>query len=64
VNNDDPSVLHNVEIKDAAGASLVRGEPYIEGGKEIDYPVPAMAAGTYPFICTVHPTMTGTMTVQ
>ena len=49
------SVLHNVEIKDAAGASLFRGEPYIDGGQEIDYQVPPLAAGTYPFICTVHP---------
>ena len=28
------------------------------------YQVPALPAGTYPFVCTVHPTMTGTATLQ
>ena len=27
------------------------------------YDVPALAAGSYPFMCTVHPNMTGTLTV-
>ena len=29
-----------------------------------DYQVPALKAGTYPFVCIVHPNMTGTLTVQ
>ena len=28
------------------------------------YSVPALAAGTYTFICIVHPNMTGTLTVK
>ena len=28
------------------------------------YDVPALAAGPYAFVCTVHPSMTGTLTVQ
>jgi plastocyanin len=28
------------------------------------FEVPALAAGTYPFACTVHANMTGTLTAQ
>jgi plastocyanin len=28
------------------------------------YDVPALAAGTYEFVCTVHPNMRGTLTVE
>jgi cytochrome c oxidase subunit II len=62
-NEDAPGVLHNIEIKDASGASLFKGD-LIDGGAEADYPVPALAAGSYPYVCTVHPNMTGTLTVQ
>jgi cytochrome c oxidase subunit 2 len=62
-NEDAVGVLHNIEIKDAAGASLFKGE-LVDGGAEINYAVPALAAGSYPFVCTVHPNMTGTLTVQ
>lgn len=56
-------VLHNVEIKDAAGASLFRGD-LIDAGDEISYPIEPLAAGAYLFTCTVHPNMTGTLTIQ
>jgi plastocyanin len=28
------------------------------------YDVPALPAGTYAFVCSVHPNMTGTLTVK
>ena len=34
----------------------------VTGPGTADYQVPALAAGTYPFVCDVHPNMTGTLT--
>ncbi|HYO42990.1 MAG TPA: cytochrome c oxidase subunit II [Candidatus Limnocylindrales bacterium] len=62
-NDDLVGVLHNIEIKDASGASVFKGD-LVDGGKDATYAVPALAAGAYTFICTVHPNMTGTLTVQ
>jgi cytochrome c oxidase subunit II len=61
--NDDTGVPHNVAIHDASGKELFKGE-IITGPSQIDYSVPALPAGTYTFVCSVHPTMTGTITVQ
>jgi cytochrome c oxidase subunit 2 len=61
--NDDAAVPHNVEIKDASGASVFKGD-IVTGVAETNYGVPALKAGAYTFSCTVHPTMTGTLTVQ
>jgi mono/diheme cytochrome c family protein/plastocyanin len=61
--NNESGVPHNVEIKDAGGASLFKGD-IITGPAETDYTVPALAAGDYPFNCTVHPNMTGTLTAE
>ena len=47
---------------DASGASVFKGE--IVSGKKVTYQVPALAAGTYTFICEVHPDMKGTITAQ
>jgi plastocyanin len=59
--NNDPDIPHNVEIKDQAGASKFQGEIF-NGVAERTYDVPALAAGGYTFVCTVHPNMTGTLT--
>jgi len=59
--NNDPGIPHNVEIKDANGTSLFKGQ-IITGPAKISYQVPALAAGSYMFVCDVHPNMTGTLT--
>ena len=41
---------------------VFKGE--IVSSKKVDYQVPALAAGTYSFICEVHPDMKGTITAQ
>ena len=60
--NNDAGVPHNVEIKDAAGMTVFKGEIF-SGVETRTYDVPALAAGAYTFICTVHPNMMGTLTV-
>ena len=52
---------HNIQIKDASGNSLFKGD-IVMGPKQVDYQVPALPAGTYTFVCDVHPNMTGTLT--
>lgn len=61
--NQDSGVPHDVVIKDAGGQSLFQGE-IVTGPKVVVYDVPAIPAGSYTFVCTVHPNMTGTVTVQ
>jgi plastocyanin len=54
---------HNLDIKDATGASVFKGD-IVNGPAVKVYSVPALAAGQYAFQCTVHPAMTGTLTVK
>jgi cytochrome c oxidase subunit 2 len=61
--NNDPSVTHNVAIHDGAGQEIFKGEIF-PGVDVRTYPVPALKAGSYTFICSVHPNMTGTLTVK
>jgi plastocyanin len=55
------AVPHNVEIKDASGVSVFKGD-IVTGPTVVNYEVPALPAGTYQFVCTVHPNMVGTLT--
>lgn len=58
------AVPHNVAINDASGASVYVGE-IVTGPIKVTYDIPALAAGSYPFLCSVHPTtMVGTLTVN
>jgi plastocyanin len=61
--NKDAGVPHNVAIhKDNAnGAEVFKGD-IVTGPSTATYDVPALDAGTYAFVCSVHPNMTGTLT--
>ncbi len=61
--NDDAGTPHNVEFLDSSGTSVWKGEIF-NGVETRVYEVPALPAGTYTFLCTVHPSMTGTATLQ
>ena len=41
----------------------VHGAEIVTGPADVDYAVPELAPGSYTFTCTIHPNMTGTLTV-
>ncbi len=53
---------HNIKISDASGAQVFKGD--IVSSTKVVYAVPALAAGSYQFLCEVHPEMKGTITAQ
>lgn len=61
--NRDRGVPHDIVIKDASGAELFRGA-VVTGPIVVVYDVPAIPAGQYTFVCSIHPNMTGTVTAQ
>jgi plastocyanin len=62
--NNDTGISHNVDILDANNTSVFKGA-VVAGVFSETYHVPARKAGTYSFICDVHPNlMTGTLTVR
>ena len=64
-NNDPAGVTHDVDIRQSDGKTVLQDKPTIDGGKETTYDYTALKAGSYVFICSIHPTlMSGTLTVK
>jgi plastocyanin len=63
--NSDAGTAHNVSIHSGGptGPELFKGEIF-PGVATKTYDVPALDPGSYSYVCTVHPTMVGTLTVQ
>ncbi|HET9522394.1 MAG TPA: cupredoxin domain-containing protein [Candidatus Limnocylindrales bacterium] len=63
LDNRDVGTPHDVDITDAGGAKVFDGKDF--PGPEVRvYDVPALSAGTYGFLCSIHPaTMNGVLTV-
>jgi mono/diheme cytochrome c family protein/plastocyanin len=61
--NQDASVPHDVQIKKPDGTVVFTTDVF-PGVATKEFTVPALTAGPYPFVCTVHPNMTGTITAQ
>lgn len=65
VNADAAGVTHDVDIRDAAGKAILQNQEPIDGGKDVTYQYTPLEAGSYTFVCSVHPIpqMTGKLTV-
>jgi plastocyanin/mono/diheme cytochrome c family protein len=63
--NNDAGIPHNVAIHEGSptGPAVWTGEIF-NGVETRTYDVPALPAGTYGFVCTVHPNMTGALTAR
>jgi len=63
--NKDPGTPHNIALHQgsASGPELFKGVVF-NGVETRVYTVPPLDAGAYAFVCTVHPTMIGTLTAQ
>ena len=64
-NDDPPGTPHDIDIRSADG-QVIKDQPTIPGGQSTLYQYDPLPAGTYQFICSVHPipAMTGNLTVE
>jgi plastocyanin len=65
-NEDPPTTPHDVDIRSSDGSETLQDQPTLGGGESQAFEYEPLEAGTYQFICSVHPipAMTGTLTVQ
>jgi plastocyanin len=63
--NKDAGTPHNVALYlgSPTGAELFKSQPF-NGVETRTYTIPPLDPGTYAFVCTVHPTMVGTLTAK
>jgi plastocyanin len=61
--NNDASVPHDVAIRDQAGTELFKTDTF-PGVETRSFDAPALSAGSYQWVCTVHPNMVIAVTSQ
>ena len=62
----DPGQIHDVDIRKDDKTTVVVDQPTTKDGETQTYVYPGLPAGTYVYICSIHPipAMTGTLTVK
>jgi plastocyanin len=63
--NEDSATVHDIDIHlSNPGGEVVFDGATLAGPASATYDVPALAAGTYAFVCSVHAEMQGTMNAK
>lgn len=57
------SVPHNISVYTEEGGEVIIEGEIIDGGETVEVEVPALEAGTYFFVCDLHPDMNGSVAV-
>ena len=62
----DPGQTHDIDIRKDDKTTVVVDQPTAKDGQTVNYVYQGLPAGTYVFICSIHPipAMTGTLTVK
>ena len=60
--NQDAGIPHNIVIKDSSGMAMFTSD-LLTGAAKADYDAPALPAGSYTFVCSVHTSMIGNLVV-
>jgi plastocyanin len=65
-NQDPPGVVHDADVRQPDKTTVVVDQAVVNGGQSVTYSYDGLAAGSYIFICSIHPVpnMTGTITVR
>ena len=56
LDNQDAGTPHDIDILDASGGKVFDGKDF-PGVKTETYDVPALTAGDYTFLCSIHPAL-------
>jgi plastocyanin len=65
-NQDPAGVVHDVDVRQGDKTTVITDQQVVNGGESATYSYDGLPAGSYVYICSIHPVpnMTGTLTVK